>query len=495
MKRSFIYLFALLAASTLAVSCQKDELPEAVASTFSRLSPFKGEVISDNASKTTLTNANQVYWQDNDQVKINGTTYAASPDATDATKADFLGAEATPDPDPIEGFYYAFFPASHYYNGANGIMPASSDYNAAKFDLPMYAKSSSSTLQFHNTFADFRLKLKGTSLINRIVVESLGETALTGPYTVNESNVAVMSGTSPENKVFTLNCNNTALTSDGVTFHIPLPAGQHTLRFRIVTSEGYICERVTNANVSISASKYYTVEMTPVFAGTFQLSSTLNVRFAPGNLKYDGSQYTFADPFDYPTENLPTNIQYFTWDEATTNGGVFDVQVDGRLEQYQVLGDSQWYAVCFGSSRPGATVGTKTDARYVKVKVSDLSGVKNGLLLIPDGFNWPSVVTAPTSTNINSQYSDFSTQYTQADLTTLINAGCVFLPAAGFVPWNQTLVTNSGVAGNYWSKTESWDDGFNYSSEAYILLFNNMNCVRTYASKSHKLSLRLVQAL
>lgn len=110
-----------------------------------------------------------------------------------------------------------------------------------------------------------------------------------------------------------------------------------------------------------------------------------------------------------------------------------------------------------------------TPARWFKTTVADVAG----LVLIPDDFIWPATVTMkagfitkngdnfPVLNNQNSGYTTYTINATE--WTALEEAGCVFLPAAGWrdedrmvkhVPGAETQNYNSPW-GNYWSST--WD--------------------------------------
>ena len=91
------------------------------------------------------------------------------------------------------------------------------------------------------------------------------------------------------------------------------------------------------------------------------------------------------------------------------------------------------------------------DARYTKatITISDTKKVK-GVILFPDRYDGgtPDGVVWGT---INGQYSDWSTTCTKSGWEALEDAGCVFVPAAGYR--SGTTVYEENVNGYYWVST------------------------------------------
>ena len=126
---------------------------------------------------------------------------------------------------------------------------------------------------------------------------------------------------------------------------------------------------------------------------------------------------------------------------------------------------------------------TNSGIRYAKATVNGVSG----LIIVPD--NWSASTYTLNSTNTTSS-SYTANVISSSQWTTLENAGCVFLPAAGIR--NGTRVDNVGNYGNYWSTTS------NGSSTAYTLYFtaNSMseyNMTLQGCSRYQGVSIRLVK--
>ncbi len=100
---------------------------------------------------------------------------------------------------------------------------------------------------------------------------------------------------------------------------------------------------------------------------------------------------------------------------------------------------------------------TTSAIRYAKANVNGV----NGLIIVPD--NW--VKSIYSLKNTNTEDTDYTPNtISETDWTKMENAGCVFLPAAGFRL--RSSLQLGGLSGKYWSSTY-------YDSEnAYELTFN-----------------------
>ena len=235
-----------------------------------------------------------------------------------------------------------------------------------------------------------------------------------------------------------------------------------------------------------------------VLPGVFSVSRSMKVRFAQGNLQYNGNKeyWRFADhqwqylgdngqatsnyakrdlfawgtsgwdcgntyymPYDYDLsssfyveENLygPPGTNSLTGRYANSDWGVFNAIVNGgnRPNQWRTPTSAEWYYVF--KSRSASTVNGVYDARYMLAMVHDVFGV----ILFPDTYIHPSGVTAPIKQNINVAeiYTNSFNRYDDAGWLQMENAGCVFLPMTG-------MLANGEYGwdywGSYWSSTSS----------------------------------------
>ena len=240
-----------------------------------------------------------------------------------------------------------------------------------------------------------------------------------------------------------------------------------------------------------------------VLNGQFSISTEKTVRFSKGNLQYQAStglwrfaeeQYTFIGNHEGNTAvalNRATNpawIDLFGWgtsgwnssayvyqpyfvamnsyyyypgadkhnnltgDYAHADWGVHNAISNGgnQARLWRTLTQEEWQYLI--SLRPASTVSGVANARFVRATVHGIFG----LLLLPDQYTHPDGVPALkainyTSTIVNSTnlYNTFSDD----EWALLEQAGCVFLPAAGYQNL-ATSVYNPNQNGAYWSTTQ-----------------------------------------
>ncbi len=122
---------------------------------------------------------------------------------------------------------------------------------------------------------------------------------------------------------------------------------------------------------------------------------------------------------------------------------------------------------------------TSSGIRYAKATVNGVAG----LILVPD--SWSTSTYNLNSTNTTG--ASYTTNViTSAQWTTLENAGCVFLPAAGYR--YGTSVYNVGSGGGYWSAT------YHSSYYAYYLYFLSGDVNATDYYRYYGRSVRLVRS-
>ena len=110
---------------------------------------------------------------------------------------------------------------------------------------------------------------------------------------------------------------------------------------------------------------------------------------------------------------------------------------------------------------------TPSGIRYAKATVNGVPG----LIIVPD--NWNTSTYSLSSTN-NTRVFFTVNVISSSQWSTLENAGCAFLPAAGFR--SGTSDNNVGSGGYYWSASYSGSSG------AYFLVFysGNVNPSQSY---------------
>ena len=253
-------------------------------------------------------------------------------------------------------------------------------------------------------------------------------------------------------------------------------------------------------------------------AGAYSVSATQQVWFSQGNLQYIGSATTpywkFADnqwdclgkttsqnstnqnadrdlfgwgtsgyhndadtyntnyyPYSTSTSNVNTTYNYYGYGPSTNmtdpnlvgtsanyDWGIYNNIMAGETEitagTYRTLTNAEWGYLF--STRKVTVVGVQ------KVPYGEgvVNGV-NGVILLPD--NWDGSVCSGFTYG-ESTYSNSFSESTTPKWSDMEDAGCVFLPAAGYRRLG-TSVNNVGSYGYYWSST------YNGSNDAYYLLF------------------------
>lgn len=211
--------------------------------------------IIDNVGDTKSTiDGLQIQWENTDKININGINYSANPDAVDAKKASFTK-DAGDDPSPV---YKAIFPSTIYVSSpsAHYVLPANLTYAAEKFNIPMYAESSTTSLTFKNIFAVLEINVSSSVNVESIAVSS--DLYLNGTFTI-ASDIASITAGSDATKTTTLSCSPAV---PGTDFYIPIPAGTYTGKNLkvVITKAGGVTETMTTnqtAAISIAAGSIY----------------------------------------------------------------------------------------------------------------------------------------------------------------------------------------------------------------------------------------------
>ena len=477
MKRIIIAAAALI----LAASCSKQDQDivsenDIIVATGK---PFTA-VIEQETTRSVLTSDYKVNWESGDRISINGAEYSATPDESDATKADFTYVSGA-DPEPT---YKAVFPAS-LYNAGTLELPAVQTYAAGKFNAPMYAESETENLSFKNICGVICLALKGTESVKTITITA--NEPVCGTFTMTDATTVSLSGTGKTvtlqyvetgkefNAILSVPLNEETATK----FYIYLPPGTYSagMKLTITSDKGGVYEKTTAKDVTIERSNIYTFNWTANFApalpsgalpGKFSVADGVQVHFSKSNLyaykkslmggyalwtwgfhnnQYESNSIAATDGARTAT-SADGEIDLFTWGYDDTNsinptGAESDnVSVtDGTLSQTQDWGSKVMTGL-------GETTSWRTPAeaewQYLfegRAGASNLyrcgvtvCGMANCVVLAPDGY---------TGT-IESSYDEAG--WAAAEL-----AGLVCLPAAG--QRQGASVIGVGSNGCYWSST------------------------------------------
>ena len=449
MKKNIIMLLA--AALLVVAGCKKDDNKDNNANgekmTFT--SNFGG------GAKTAI-NEKEMTWTTGDQIIINGETFD-SEIFDEGRLAKFTG-------NVVEPVYQAFYPIGIYKGENSYELPATQTYsgNTLSGVNPMYARSTSTSLDFHNICALVKLDLTGTDIVTRIVAAA--DQPLSGAFSIagDETNGYYAQLTSKDGAAtVTLECGNGVQldATTPTTFYMALPQGDFTnLTFTVENEAGNTTIAKQLALCPLQAG-HLSNEVAQVafgaLTGVFSVSATTTVEFAPGNLYWDGSAFRFeANQWSTkPTSNGQwdaSHVSHFKWSDAA-NAVTGDYNYSGDLfcaSNFAVTGDSHTWRT-LSKAEWNYLLNTRTNASSLRawVTLSDVS--VSGLVLLPDG----STATASGITMSSA----------------LAGSGAVFLPAAGIRIG--TVVNFVGSLGYYWSSTPSGDD----EDGAYFLYFYSGN--------------------
>ncbi len=238
-------------------SCAKQEQTEQAAGN----EKIFTAVIEQGFTKTTITEANKIYWQRNDEVIINGAEYYAIP-KNPASRAVFQHMSG---PVPATGPYTAIYPASLYNPETSGYeLPAVTTYQEDRSDTPMFAESDTEELSFKNICGVLHLVLTGADKVRTIRVSA--QENICGPFEINDEGAAVpMGGGNNEFNTFTIDCGTDGiqLSSTPKDFFIPIPAQEYAAGLTIsVTSPNPLKHpfvKTTNPNLPIDRNTLYTL--------------------------------------------------------------------------------------------------------------------------------------------------------------------------------------------------------------------------------------------
>ena len=262
------------------------------------------------------------------------------------------------------------------------------------------------------------------------------------------------------------------------TLYAALPAvSSQTVSFSATGSDSkaYVFSK---DGVSFAKGKYYQstlkmAEISGALGGLFSVSASKKVFFSKGNLKYNGSAWSFFDKqYEYFTTHDGTNWDKFGWSTSATTYGMNTSTDDGTYSGdfvdwgatmgtgWRTLTKDEW-TYLFGRTVNGGTGNGKSYTLGQGVNG------KLGIVIYPDDYT--------------------GAAYSGSDWSTFEAAGCVFLPAAGFR--QGTSVYAAGSRCLYWSSSYGSDAKY-----AYLMEFSSGALIPAESfNRSYAFSVRLVR--
>ena len=323
MKKSLKMMGIAAMVLLFAVSCKKEKQNEGQGET--RTLTFTAGISQGNSK--TWVDGGTLYWSENDQININGTTFKLI-EGADTQKGTFQAESKTAET------YYAVYPASNVLEGSAATVTLADQQpyvngSFAKDIAPMVAMTDDIENQLHFTNLCGLLKLdvtggeKESFTVNKIVLQSADpEENLAGKGTVtiagsgNEKLAITENGT----KAITLTfAESQSITFDGNTTHsfvFVLPDGslKHGFNVDLYYGDKMVSWFGTTKNMGIESGA---MSVATVSESIEKQDSELLVTYGPTALTV-----TFKP--DEDIQIIDPTDEYYLWLEFATNPNEFD---------------------------------------------------------------------------------------------------------------------------------------------------------------------------
>ncbi len=238
--KKYIYMAVAVIAALSSCSSDNDPIVNEIGETGKQALIFTATMEGGETRATYDSENKCASWEVDDQISINGKTYNAQSEGISTTfRAAVEGQEAVAD----EGKYKAYFPAN-LYNDGTPTLPAIQTYNAGKFDMPMYATSTTTSLEFKNLCAVLAVKVTSEDITTLKSIKVKSDKALSGAFTVSE-NKAVLTNANDNSKTVELVSETPlSLDAEGTTFYIAIPAQTYQYLNIYLSDDGIIYKEV-----------------------------------------------------------------------------------------------------------------------------------------------------------------------------------------------------------------------------------------------------------
>lgn len=240
---------------------------------------------------------------------------------------------------------------------------------------------------------------------------------------------------------------STVICEKDVTVDVTIPQGKHTtLNLTLPFDSSYLSLNSSVGAWTPDSQDIEIEEFEPVFTVN---ASGKQVKFAPGNLYWDGTQFMFEEhQYDYPESWDASHVGRFYWsktasvayaenysDSGKTKSDVFFAVNGEAIRGYTVLNKDEWTYLIDNSLEKASD----------KPKVVTVAG-KNCVILKPDGFSESGGTVAGSYT-------------AETWATAESKHGLVALPLTGSRSGSSLYTVGSSAS--YWSSTPDDDDSSN----------------------------------
>lgn len=542
MKNTRIYLAAMAVAMLFVTSCKKEE--SSVKQEFSATME-----VSKSGEKTILDEDDHLQWvHGSDKVSITSiststsgesyitSTFTANTHTAYPNNLSYANLDLDEGQTLAEGngvTYRSIYPASISSENSNNTQVTLPKVQASTSGeltgYPMYAESSTKSLQFWNLCSVLKLSLTGTETISKI--EVVTDKYINGTFTINYQNDnQPLSPTNATNHTkmttLTMSSSVTLNESDPNYFYIYLPVQQYKyIKINFYNDDNLVYSKaasITNG-VTLERSRYHLIEFsTPTFkpsvlCGEFSVSSRKKVSFSKGNLltvsynpppssgnpRNSSGVYKFAaHQYDRRDNNVTDYTKWlFQWGtnqystamntcwkthSRTEHTGVLGLTnttyshtatlQDGGDIDWQCLSQSEWdyllrhYTRISYYDKTGVLRSSSDVNRCFTL--GTVCGVK-GMIIFPDIFYWPLDSKEPTKFgqgDYNDDWGGNNHSFDENEWIILEGAGCVFLPTTGGIyNGNSNINNNMSTYGHYWANNIR----SNYEGSPYYLKYSS----------------------
>ena len=403
--------------------------------------------------------------------------------------------------------YDAYFPAS-LYDGTTAVLPTNitETWADGKFNMPMYAHSENTELQFKNLCGVLKITVKSDQIaaVKKIRVSSANK-ATSGEFTVNSDNAAeLVNPNAVDNTVTTVYNTAVPTTAKGTTFYVAVPAQTYQeLKIDLSADDIFTKSMTTKSatDITVVRNTIYPiifVNSKPLPAGALPGVFTVDdddkkVYFSRGNLyaKKTGDNWNWGfydEQYKFLAANMEvsgstnnpqrsvganeTEIDLFTWGYSASTS--LNPTGDSYVEDHPNDGDKLVYAKA--SSKGGDDWGVAyCESNEIAVgtwrtlSTSEWQYLFNFRTMANggsgEGYSYSLNITYGGKMGLVLYPDDYDKDPVTGTVTDLPD-GVVFLPAAGGRR-DGSNVNNVGDYGYYWSST-ALD-----KIHAYIVRFNS----------------------
>jgi len=512
--KKILLIIALLTGVFTIQSCQKEDFHD-IYSPEEDILQFVASIESSESTKTTVEKVDaspvtyKTNWENTDCIRIQNAIYIAKPYDTDATRATFT---KTSGDAPTEIPYKAYYPAT-IFDGTTAVLPATYTYAEGKFNIPMYAESTTKILTFKDICGILAITINKDDISSVKSIKITSNEQLCGAFSITmDSDTTLFSFTDKEltenDKTITLNCTQTVTIADSKIFYIPIPPALH-YPLTITVSDGTNTKIMTTLRVDgvqISRNTVYPLTFKENYKSgntlsneLFSVSSSKQVKFSKSNLYWNGTAFHFeAKQYVYPTKWNPNHVDYFFWttDAAKSYASVYNVETTATTDKHfadgsdnahmlTVDGESGWYIL--NKDEWNYLLNTREGNRFAKARVNGIEG----LLIFPDGYSVSTGTGIATINNMGSTQTPvtFPQENIPSQTWNDMESKVVFLPHANHRAGSNIEIVTSDKQSRYWLSNPAEIGSFAY----YFGISSGGGGTGGNASRSLGYSLRLVK--